>query len=361
MPEVIEKLISELLKPLPISLKLNSADLGTGSVPVYSSETQNNGIKGFCENAIFKIDSEDFQRKQYIVFGDHTRSINVVCEDFSVMDNVKVLVPIFPNLSLNYIKSQWYNKIPQLGYARHWNVARKVKIEIPVNENGDFDLERQKELAKKYQDIENKRKTLLKNVEELKKSKIVFETNNEQRFTQLSFNETFKLARGKIISKTYIYEHSGEFPVYSTQKGVYGYIDSYMREGQFLLWNTDGLAGYIKKTDGKFSFTNIVGIMIPNPEVDMQNLSLDYLKCYLEPIFREHRKGIMGINGKNEYTKINSTMIKNLNIMIPISIKEDGSFDIEKQRELAQKYAVIESIKEEIYKKIIQLTDMTVV
>lgn len=93
----------------------------------------------------------------------------------------------------------------------------------------------------------------------------------------------------------------------------------------------------------------------------MQNLSLDYLKCYLEPIFREHRKGRMGINGKNEYTKINSTMIKNLNIMIPIPIKEDGCFDIEKQRELAQKYAVIDSIKEEIYKKIIQLTDMAIV
>lgn len=46
------------------------------------------------------------------------------------------------------------------------------------------------------------------------------------------------------------------------------------------------------------------------------------------------------------------TMIKNLNIIITISIKEDGSIDTEKQRELAQKYAVIDSIKEKIYKKL---------
>lgn len=240
------------------------------------------------------------------------------------------------------------------------NNTQNIKISIPINANGDFDLSRQKELAQKYHDIEVKKKQLLNKAEQLKKTKIIIRPDSKQKYVMVKFNDMFKLARGKIISKPYIYEHKGEFPVYSTQKGVYGYIDSYMKEGQFLLWNTDGLAGYIKKTDGKFSFTNIVGIMLPNPEVDMQNLSLDYLKCYLEPIFREHRKGRMGINGKNEYTKINSTMIKNLNIMIPIPIKEDGSFDIEKQRELAQKYAVIDSIKEEIYKKIIQLTEMAV-
>ena len=54
-------------------------------------------------------------------------------------------------------------------------------------------------------------------------------------------------------------------------------------------------------------------------------------------------------------------MIKKLNISIPIPIKEDGSFDIEKQRELAQKYAVIDSIKDDVHKKIIQLTNMAVV
>ena len=47
-------------------------------------------------------------------------------------------------------------------------------------------------------------------------------------------------------------------------------------------------------------------------------------------------------------------------LRLVVTIKEDGSFDIEKQRELAQKYAVIDSIKEEIYKKIIQLTEMAV-
>lgn len=93
----------------------------------------------------------------------------------------------------------------------------------------------------------------------------------------------------------------------------------------------------------------------------MSEISLEYLKCYLEPIFRKHRKGRMGVNGKNEYTKLNSTMIKQLNITIPIPVTEEGIFDIEKQKELAQKYATIEGIKDNIYNQIKTLTAIVLV
>lgn len=362
MSKTIEKYIHELFEPENGNSKYTKTYCRehSGDYIVYTGTTI--GIFG-------KVDSADYSTPNltFTTDGEKAGTLEYITDEgYCIGGHRTILKPLSHQLDLLYFKFI----LQPLFYANvkrgdvpslHFNSIKNKKVQVPIKDDGEFDLERQRELAKKYQDIEIKKKTLLKKVEDLKKSKIILDSNKEQLFTQLNFNETFKLARGKIISKTYIYEHSGEFPVYSTQKGVYGYIDSYMKEGQFLLWNTDGLAGYIKKTDGKFSFTNIVGIMIPNPEVDMQNLSLDYLKCYLEPIFREHRKGRMGINGKNEYTKINSTMIKNLNIMIPIPIKEDGCFDIEKQRELAQKYAVIDSIKEEIYKKIIQLTDMAIV
>lgn len=240
------------------------------------------------------------------------------------------------------------------------NNTQNIKISIPVLPDGTYDLETQKKLARQYQEIESKKQILLGKAEELKKYKILIEKDKTQKCTPIKFNDIFKLSRGKIISKPYILEHSGDYPVYSTQQGVYGYIDSYMKDGQFLLWNTDGLAGYIKKTDGKFSFTNIVGIMIPTGKIDMTNISLDYLKWYLEPIFRQNRKGRMGINGKNEYTKLNSTMITQLDISIPIPINEDGSFNLEKQKELAQKYASIETLKEEVCNRIKALTNIVV-
>ena len=69
----------------------------------------------------------------------------------------------------------------------------------------------------------------------------------------------------------------------------------------------------------------------------------------------------MGINGKNEYTKLNSTMIRQLNIQIPIPIKDNGEYDLEKQEELAQKCATIESIKQNLYSQIQKLISTTVI
>lgn len=60
-----------------------------GKVPVYSSESVNNGIVGYTnETAEFIVDEEN---PIYIIFGDHTISFNIASESFCVMDNVKVL------------------------------------------------------------------------------------------------------------------------------------------------------------------------------------------------------------------------------------------------------------------------------
>ena len=78
-------------------------------------------------------------------------------------------------------------------------------------------------------------------------------------------------------------------------------------------------------------------------------------------IFRANIKGRLGVDGKNEYTKINSTMIRKLNIIVPVPVKEDGMFDLEYQRELAQKYAAIETMKDSICNQIEALTNIVVV
>ena len=98
--------------------------------------------------------------------------------------------------------------------------------------------------------------------------------------------------------------------------------------------------------------------MTINPGYD--RVDLDYLKYYLEPIFRANIKGRIGINGKNEYTKLNSTMIKKLNIQVPIPIKSNGEFDLNEQKRLAKKYATIELIKKNLYEQINQLTKISV-
>ena len=53
----------------------------------------------------------------------------------------------------------------------------------------------------------------------------------------------FETGRGIVMNKEYITENEGDYPVYSSQTaddGVFGFIDSYMFDGEFLTWTTDG-------------------------------------------------------------------------------------------------------------------------
>lgn len=176
----------------------------------------------------------------------------------------------------------------------------------------------------------------------------------------LNFNDSFDLVRGKVISKEYVDSHRGNYPVYSTQLNApFGYIDSYMYDGDYLIWNTDGLGGYIRHVTGKFSITNIVGILIPlNDEI--KNLDNEFLRWYLQPIFRKCRKGREAELGKNEYTKVNSTMIRRLKMQIPIPINETGTFDVDQQNQITSIYKQIEFKKDILLKKIECLEETTV-
>ena len=73
------------------------------------------------------------------------------------------------------------------------------------------------------------------------------------------------LVRGKVISKDYIRDYKGIYPVYSSQTandGILGFIDTYMFAGDFLTWTTDGAyAGTIFRRKGKFNITNVCGLI----------------------------------------------------------------------------------------------------
>lgn len=133
---------SDLFKLLPQSFKVSKLELvSDGKTPAYSSDTRNNGRVGFVDKEpLFKITEET---PVYLVFGDHTRTMNIVHEDFCVMDNVKVLVPLaeMSDEVLLYIITCWKKAIPCLGYARHWSVAKTAKFELPVVESSNPDHE----------------------------------------------------------------------------------------------------------------------------------------------------------------------------------------------------------------------------
>ncbi len=73
------------------------------------------------------------------------------------------------------------------------------------------------------------------------------------------------ITRGRVISKMELKENEGDYPVYSSQtlnNGVFGKIDTYDFDGEYVQWTTDGAnAGSIFYRNGKFSVTNVCGLL----------------------------------------------------------------------------------------------------
>ncbi|MBQ3041354.1 MAG: restriction endonuclease subunit S [Clostridia bacterium] len=130
---------SELFKPQKITRMLSKEDLSNDfCFPAYSSESTNNGIIGYTNSPEFICDDE---YPVFVTFGDHTRSFNIANKSFSVLDNVKVLQPSIHNIRcLLWIITAWQKQIPNLGYARHWKIAKNCIVELPTK-NGKIDFD----------------------------------------------------------------------------------------------------------------------------------------------------------------------------------------------------------------------------
>ena len=72
-----------------------------------------------------------------------------------------------------------------------------------------------------------------------------------------------ELSRGRVMSKEYLADNAGEYPVYSSQtanNGEIGKIKTFDHDGEAVTWTTDGAnAGTVFHRTGKFSITNVCG------------------------------------------------------------------------------------------------------
>lgn len=135
--------------------------------PVYSSDSGNHGVVGYIkENPSFNLENN----KYMVVFGDHTRAINIVKKSFSICDNVKILSNP-NNFSLEialFIITAWKKAIPDLGYNRHWKKASEVDISLPILPTGDPDYDFMEDFIKELKQ---------EHIEDLEQEKITEEAN----------------------------------------------------------------------------------------------------------------------------------------------------------------------------------------
>ncbi len=131
--------------------------------------------------------------------------------------------------------------------------------------------------------------------------------------------EVCEIKMGRVISKKYLEENKGIYPVYSSQtrnNGEIGKIDTYDFDGEYATWTTDGAyAGTVFYRNGKFSITNICGIITPK---NNKNLLVKFIVYWLQIESIKHVKGGSG------NPKLMSNVIQNIPIPIPsIKIQEN--------------------------------------
>ena len=111
----------------------------------------------------------------------------------------------------------------------------------------------------------------------------------------MPLGEVAELKRGRVISKEYLFENVGDYPVYSSQtvnNGEIGRINTFDFEQKAITWTTDGAnAGTVFYRDGRFSITNICGLITIK---DTQILSYKYLYYWLSIEAKKHVYSGMG-------------------------------------------------------------------
>lgn len=134
---------------------------------------------------------------------------------------------------------------------------------------------------------------------------------NGVEWKELGDREVAKLSRGKVMSKQFLEENRGVFPVYSSQtanSGEIGKISTFDFDGEYITWTTDGAnAGTVFYRQGKFSITNVCGL------VDIQNdkLLTKFVYYYLTITTKKYVSSGMG------NPKLMSNVMAKIKIPVP--------------------------------------------
>ena len=194
---------------------------------------------------------------------------------------------------LNIIRLRGYDGIfmsYQLNGKRKYDIAKVAQGVSVVHLYGEHlkgvktvnpCLEEQKKIASLLALLDERIATQNKIIEDLKKLKSAISKKLlcNDKWTTYKIQDIAEIGRGRVISSVEIDRQKHPlYPVYSSQTsndGIMGYLDSYMFDGEYITWTTDGAnAGTVFYRKGKFNCTNVCGTLKIQPKFDCYFVSL---------------------------------------------------------------------------------------
>ena len=328
-----------------------------GTIPAYSA----NVFEPFVYTNSSNI--SDFS-KPYVLWGidgDLDYNVMPIGTLFATTDHCGAIRIINPSISPYYLAYILEESKHLYGFDRGLRASltnmKKVKVMIPIDANGDYDINAQESIAEALLALREVRNQVINRRNLLLNPKIVLQDNNYS-YKYYPLKELFSTIKGfSKYTKKYGNEHTGKYPVYSASSHTpLTMIDTFDYDGKYMTWSTNGFAGTILILDCKFSINGDRGILVP---IDGRtDLDFEYMKFTLEPIFRDMAKGRKGDNGEDEFTKLYPSMLDD--VMVPVPVDKDGNIDLNAQKEIAAKYLAVEQCKKDIAEKLQALIDQKV-
>ena len=325
-----------------------------GDIPIFSA----NVFKPISFHN--KSNISDFNN-DFVIWGiDGDFEFNFIKKDekFVTTDHCGAIRIKDPNILPEYLISQLYSVKHKYGFDRALRASLKnmksIEIEIPIDENGKWDVHTQQSVVDKFTLIKELRKKIIEHEEKLAKINVTLDSTSTLK--EFPLIKLFSIERGKgKYTKSYGNSNKGDNPVYSASNNApLTFLNTFDYDGEFLTWATNGFAGYIKIINGKFSINADRGLLKPLTT----NIDIQYVKHILEPVLRDLAKGRKGEKGEDEFTKVYPTMLEKIKIKMPLD--KSGNINLNQQKSIASEYQKIEDIKSAIKNELDKISSVEI-
>jgi type I restriction enzyme M protein len=250
-----------------------------------------------------------------------------------------------------------------------------IKRWLTEEEKKNMGIDEDKTIVKNWEDFENDFKSISNLIEEKKKVlKEIGKSFSKVRYEEKQFNDIFDIDDGFPFSST-IYTSTPEdikliriqdvnnkskirevrIPKdfkfdENTEKNEEKINQVWVKKGDYLI-SLSGAGGFnISRYEGEEGYLNqrIVRIRLK------EEFETDIIKEFIPVIFKEIKIGL-NKEGFGTNNNLNKTTLQEIPIKIPIN--RGGDFDKKKQKELAERYKNIDTLKEEISTNILSISE----
>lgn len=162
-----------------------------GEIPVYSSKTTDEGLLAKIKKEFVEKET-DLHFEQCLTWTTDGYAGTIFIRNLSntsnekkdkyyfvITDHCGILKPLVPNLYLPFVKRIlqpiFYDMAK--GYGKKelkLNQVRNLEIKLPIDSQGDFDVVKQVEVERMYQNVEKLKNNFINRLEDILKHKIIF-------------------------------------------------------------------------------------------------------------------------------------------------------------------------------------------